>query len=174
MRDWLVETFNMEPGWAQGIQFFIAILIVLALISMFVWILRRVAGGRVAGGRSRQPRVAVMDAASLDTRRRLVLIRRDNVEHLLLVGGPSDVVVERNIVRGVPVSQSYPRQQAASVAAPVAAGLEAGADLVAPPTVAEPAPAPQEPQAPAREQPRPRPAPQRRPVQPQTPVQQRP
>jgi flagellar protein FliO/FliZ len=35
----------------------------------------------------------------IDSRRRLVLIRRDNVEHLLIIGGPSDVVVEQNILR---------------------------------------------------------------------------
>src|SRR6185295_17168077 len=40
------------------------------------------------------------DAASVDGRRRLVIIRRDNVEHLLMIGGPTDVVVETNIVRG--------------------------------------------------------------------------
>ena len=87
MTSWLVDTFQMEPGWARGIGFFIAVVIVLALISIFVWVLRRIAGTRALGGRSRQPRVAVMDAAALDTRRRLILIRRDNVEHLLLVGG---------------------------------------------------------------------------------------
>ena len=31
-----------------------------------------------------------------------MLVRRDNVEHLLMIGGPSDVVVEHNIVRAVP------------------------------------------------------------------------
>src|SRR4029077_3346500 len=36
--------------------------------------------------------------------RRLVLIRRDNVEHLLIIGGPSDVVVEQNIVRAATVT----------------------------------------------------------------------
>jgi hypothetical protein len=41
----------------------------------------------------------VIDAAAVDGRRRLVLIRRDNVEHLLMIGGPTDVVVELNIVR---------------------------------------------------------------------------
>ena len=34
--------------------------------------------------------------------RRLVLVRRDNVEHLLLIGGPTDVVVEPNIDRPRP------------------------------------------------------------------------
>jgi hypothetical protein len=41
----------------------------------------------------------VIDAAMVDGRRRLVLIRRDNVEHLLIIGGPTDVVIEQSIVR---------------------------------------------------------------------------
>jgi hypothetical protein len=48
------------------------------------------------------PRLAVIDAAAVDGRRRLVLVRRDNVEHLLMIGGPSDIVVEPNIVRATP------------------------------------------------------------------------
>jgi hypothetical protein len=45
--------------------------------------------------------LAVIDAATVDGRRRLVLIRRDNIEHLLMIGGPTDLVVEPNIVRAV-------------------------------------------------------------------------
>ena len=48
------------------------------------------------------PRLAVIDAAAVDGRRRLVLVRRDNIEHLLMIGGPSDIVVEPNIVRAQP------------------------------------------------------------------------
>ena len=44
-------------------------------------------------------RLAVVDAAAVDGSRRLVLIRRDNVEHLLMIGGRADIVVEPNIVR---------------------------------------------------------------------------
>jgi hypothetical protein len=47
------------------------------------------------------PRLAVIDAAAVDGRRRLVLVRRDNVEHLLMIGGPTDIVVEPNILRAV-------------------------------------------------------------------------
>ena len=39
-------------------------------------------------------RLEVMDHASVDGRRRLVLVRRDDVEHLIMIGGPVDVVVE--------------------------------------------------------------------------------
>jgi flagellar protein FliO/FliZ len=47
----------------------------------------------------------VIDSASVDGRRRLIIVRRDNVEHLLMIGGPSDVVVEQNIVRGMPAGR---------------------------------------------------------------------
>ena len=47
--------------------------------------------------RSRQPRLAVVDTAPIDSRRSLVIVRRDNVEHLLLIGGPTDLLVEPNI-----------------------------------------------------------------------------
>jgi hypothetical protein len=48
-------------------------------------------------GRERVKRLTVIDAAVVDTRRRVVLIRRDNVEHLVLIGGPTDVVIESRI-----------------------------------------------------------------------------
>ena len=50
--------------------------------------------------RERPPRrVAVIDAAAVDRRRSVVLIRRDNIEHLVMIGGPTDVVIESNIIR---------------------------------------------------------------------------
>ncbi|HZP74801.1 MAG TPA: flagellar biosynthetic protein FliO [Pseudolabrys sp.] len=82
-------------------KFFIAFLVVLGLIGATAWLVRRFGADRLGGGtaRGRQPRLAVIDAASVDSRRRLVLIRRDNIEHLIMIGGPTDVVVEPNIVR---------------------------------------------------------------------------
>jgi flagellar protein FliO/FliZ len=44
-----------------------------------------------------EPRIEVIEQASMDGKRRLVLIRRDEVEHLLLTGGPVDVVIETGI-----------------------------------------------------------------------------
>jgi flagellar protein FliO/FliZ len=88
------------------VRFVVAFVIVLALIGLTFWLIRRFGAARVgtAAQRGRQPRLAVIDAAPVDGRRRLVLVRRDNVEHLLLIGGPSDFVVEQNIVRAVPVN----------------------------------------------------------------------
>jgi flagellar protein FliO/FliZ len=87
------------------VKLLIAFAIVFILIVATFWLLRRFGGTRIGGAsRGRQPRLAVIDAAAVDGRRRLVLIRRDNVEHLVMIGGPSDVVIEQNIVRAVPVA----------------------------------------------------------------------
>ncbi|MEP3278110.1 MAG: flagellar biosynthetic protein FliO [Stappiaceae bacterium] len=113
MGDWLVDSLGMDPTYARSLQFLIAAIIVLALIGIFFWIFRRVSGGSIMKvARSRQQRLSVMDAASVDARRRLVLVRRDNVEHLLLIGGPTDVVVEEGIMRGVPATQAARPMQA--------------------------------------------------------------
>ncbi len=100
------------------VRFFLAFLIVLGLIGAAAWAVRRFGSGRHggAGQRGRQPRLAVIDHASVDARRRLILIRRDNVEHLLLIGGPTDVVIEPNIVRAMPASREAPAARAPAVA----------------------------------------------------------
>jgi flagellar protein FliO/FliZ len=93
------------------VRFFIAFLIVLGLIGVTAWIVRRFGGERLgaATARGRLPRLAVIDAASVgDGRRRLILIRRDNVEHLLMIGGPADVVIETNIVRAAAATRESP------------------------------------------------------------------
>ncbi len=92
------------------LTFFFAFVVVLALIGLATWLVRRFAGNRLGANanRGRMPRLAVIDAAAVDGRRRLVLVRRDNVEHLLMIGGPSDIVVEQNIVRALPARDQAP------------------------------------------------------------------
>jgi hypothetical protein len=58
-------------------------------------------------------RISVSEQYNLDSKRRLILIRRDNVEHLIMTGGPVDMVIEQNI--------SPPRDTARSEAAASAA-----------------------------------------------------
>jgi flagellar protein FliO/FliZ len=84
-----------------GLKVVLFVIGVFGLLALAFWLVRRFSGGRLGSGpaRGRQPRLGVIDQATVDSRRRLVLIRRDNVEHLLIIGGPTDVVVEQNIVR---------------------------------------------------------------------------
>jgi hypothetical protein len=49
-----------------------------------------------------EPRLGVMEQASVDGKRKLVLIRRDDVEHLIMTGGPVDVVIETGIAAPLP------------------------------------------------------------------------
>jgi hypothetical protein len=137
--------FGFEVPMAA--RFFIAFVVVLALIALAAWLVRRFAANRLGGGaaRGRQPRLAVVDAASVDGRRRLVLIRRDNIEHLLMIGGPGDVVIEQNIVRAATreVSREPARPAAPGETLPRAVPLaDAGAWPLQPDAPMSNAPAP--------------------------------
>lgn len=76
----------------------LALGVVLALITGVAWAARRfgLGGQRLTIGRRRR-RLALVEALQIDNRRRLVLVRRDDVEHLVLIGGGSDIIVERGI-----------------------------------------------------------------------------
>jgi flagellar biogenesis protein FliO len=70
---------------------------VVVAIVLVLWLLKLLAraSGNVTRGRNR--RLSVVDQLALDPKRQLLIVRRDNVEHLILVGGPHDVVVESGI-----------------------------------------------------------------------------
>ncbi|MBB5573696.1 MULTISPECIES: flagellar biosynthetic protein FliO [Rhizobium] len=90
-----------EIAGAYGSRFFLAaggVGIALLLLICILWIFRnRAPSPFVRGGKNRQPRLQVLDAAAVDARRRLVLVRRDGIEHLIMIGGPTDIVIESGI-----------------------------------------------------------------------------
>jgi Flagellar biosynthesis protein, FliO len=81
---------------AQYSTIAIAIAILLALLIGTLVILKMFQR-RVRGRRGQ--RLGISEFQEIDESRRLVIIRRDNVEHLLLIGGENDLVVESNIGR---------------------------------------------------------------------------
>ena len=116
---------------SQPLVYLAAIAIILLLLAICAWVLRKVSWNGTqseSGVRGRQPRLGIVDTFQLDRQRQLVIIRRDSVEHLLLLGGTSDIVVESSIVRSM-ASQTQPRDSAtvARVAAPPPATLPAKA-----------------------------------------------
>src|ERR1700709_2058317 len=113
---------------SQTLLFFFSFLAVLALIGVAAWLVRRFAGNRLGANtnRGRMPRMAVIDAAAVDGRRRLVLVRRDNIEHLLMIGGPTDIVVESNIVRAMPGRDQIPPRPARAPQARSALSTDSG------------------------------------------------
>ncbi len=77
----------------------ITLLLCIAMIGGGLFLRSYLTGGPVIPGFGPKParRLAVLEQASVDGRRRLILIRRDNVEHLIMTGGPVDLVVETGI-----------------------------------------------------------------------------
>ncbi len=82
----------------------LAIAVVLLLLAVaLIWLLVRFfRQPRFAGKRGKQARLAITDAARVDDRRRLVLVRRDDVEHLIMIGGVTDLLIETDIRRTAP------------------------------------------------------------------------
>lgn len=103
---------------AYGSRFFLAaggVGIALLVLIGILWVLRnRAPSPFVRGGKNRLPRLQVLDAAAVDARRRLVLVRRDGVEHLIMIGGPTDIVIESGI------SDSTQAGATTSIEAPIA------------------------------------------------------
>ena len=129
----------------------LALGIVLVLIVLAVWVLKLISNvsGNAARGRNR--RLAVVDTLALDQKRQLVIVRRDDVEHLILTGGPHDVVVET----GIPVPEATPAQPTRRGLPSLAARRPAGAKPAPAQSApvepeAEIPPAPEPPKRPAR------------------------
>ncbi len=130
MQDLLVTWFGATG--ATVVRYAIALIVVIGLLMLLRWFLRNYAvGGQLSIGRARQNRLTVVDQVTIDQRRRLLLVRRDNVEHLILIGGGNDLVVEPTIIRGVPVGSLGRAAARPAQAAP------AGSDEVETPAINE-------------------------------------
>ena len=78
-------------------QFVLALVFVIALIGLLAALVKRL--GLVPGAPTRggHRRLAIVEVLALDSRRRLALIRRDDVEHLIVLGPAGETVVEGEI-----------------------------------------------------------------------------
>lgn len=86
-------------------RFLLALLFVLALIAALTWAARRFGiGGHLAPNTGKSPRLKIVEVKTLDPRRKLILVRRDDREHLILLGIGPDLLVESGIV--APTSDS--------------------------------------------------------------------
>jgi len=84
--------------WMSYARFALALLFVLALIGVLTALARRFGLGGVASTRGAgKRRLGMAEVLAIDGKRRLVLVRRDDTEHLLLIGGETDLVIEHGI-----------------------------------------------------------------------------
>lgn len=99
MGTWLIETFHLTPTVAFFLQLCVFVAISCLLLGSLFWMVRslfRVT--RPYGFRRTQNRLSVVSTLVVDPRRRLLLVKRDQKEHLLLIGGMNDVLVETGIL----------------------------------------------------------------------------
>src|SRR6056297_1150283 len=80
------------------LRFVLALVFVLALIGLAAWLVRRLGLGGAMAPRGRR-RLAIVEVLPLDARRRLVLLRCDDTEHLVLLGATTEAVVQAGIRR---------------------------------------------------------------------------
>ena len=77
----------------------IALAVLLLVVLIAVTLLMRLMGGSMRGRRG--SRLGILEYHDIDKTRRLVLLRRDDIEHLVLIGGHSDLVIESGIETGL-------------------------------------------------------------------------
>ncbi|WP_273724102.1 flagellar biosynthetic protein FliO [Bartonella sp. AU18XJBT] len=93
---WLSEQIGVSA--AKIMISFLFFIITIVAITVIILFLRRLSTGRFSNNRKKSlSRLALCEVISIDRARRLVLVRCDNKEHLLLIGGLTDVVVESDI-----------------------------------------------------------------------------
>lgn len=99
MTTWLNGIVGETAGPTASL--IVSIILIAIAIIVLVWIARLLLGGRFSLRHHPELRLQVVDATAIDNRRKLVLVRRDNVEHLIVIGGQNDLVVETGIVASV-------------------------------------------------------------------------
>ena len=141
--DSLLLNFVAAESLATARTVFWIIAAVLAIL-LVLYIVRRLTRPRFAGGsRSKKARLAITDAARVDEHgRSVVLLRRDDVEHLLLIGGPNDLVIESNIRKLEPAGATQSASGSASGSASAPVERAPAAAPVAAPASPPPQPAP--------------------------------
>ena len=137
MNDFLTQMLGANTAGVG--QFLVIAAIAVVVIVLLYMLVRRLSRIRVSGiARGRVPRLAVVDAVAIDSRRQLVLVRRDAVEHLILIGGPTDLMVEPSIVRPRQrQAQAVPAQPAAAPPSLASAAAAAAAPALASPIAAQ-------------------------------------
>ncbi|MFQ5346474.1 MAG: hypothetical protein ACE5ED_01355 [Rhodothalassiaceae bacterium] len=89
----------------------LALAFVLGLIGALAWLVRRAGlfpGVAAAMGRKGPRRLEIRETLGIDSRHRLILVARDGVEHLILIGPAGDRVVESDIAPGPPAGARAP------------------------------------------------------------------
>lgn len=90
---------TVDPESISWLRVIVAFAVVFGLLGLLGYALKYVSlrGIKLPGMKMRDQRLQIIESLPLDVRRRLVIVRRDDVEHLLLLGANQDIVVESDL-----------------------------------------------------------------------------
>lgn len=91
------------------LRFVLALLFVLGLIGVLAILLRRFGPGAASLAirrRGQTRRLQIVEVAAIDARRRLVLVKRDDREHLILLGANTELLIESVPARDAPAEDT--------------------------------------------------------------------
>jgi flagellar protein FliO/FliZ len=89
----------VDIAFGEYLRFLFALLFVLGLIGGFALVAKRFGlGNRGPTTRGAAKRLGIVETMALDAKRRLLLVRRDDTEHLILIGASGEQVIESTIV----------------------------------------------------------------------------
>lgn len=89
---------------SPAMQFIVSLAFVIVLIIVTLVLAKNfgiMPGATARIGKTRTNRLSISEVMSIDGRRKLVLLRRDGLEHLVLLGGAQDLVIETAIDRAI-------------------------------------------------------------------------
>ena len=90
------------PDFQPYVPLLVAAIVALSAVIIAV-LIYKLLNQRVRGRKGQ--RLGISEFHELDKTRRIVLLRRDDVEHLILIGGNQDVVIESGIQTGIMAPQ---------------------------------------------------------------------
>jgi flagellar protein FliO/FliZ len=97
----------MDPS--EYLRFAAALIFVLALLGAFAFAARAMGFLQNVGRKPGSRRLSTIESLMLDARRRVVIVRRDGKEHVILLGPNSETVLEGGIdVRDIPDPELSP------------------------------------------------------------------
>lgn len=81
----------------QILKLLLALMLVVALMGGLAYVLKRLGMSGAMPTAQKKKRLRVIESLPLDARRRLLIIARDNAEHLVILGANGETVVETDI-----------------------------------------------------------------------------
>jgi flagellar protein FliO/FliZ len=124
-------------GETDWVTVLIGLAIVLVLIVLAAWGLKLILNASGTAVRGRARRLAVIETAQIDQKRQAILLRRDDTDHLIIIGGANDLVVEA----GIPVDEAAAQPRPIRKARKDSASPANRAPQQTEPALATPAPA---------------------------------